>query len=125
MSRSVLSSSRLPAVAHAFRRAALPFVLGVGMTLTGSAVALAGGDVEAGHEASKTCVACHGADAKGNPMLGAPDLTNNVWLYGSSEATIIETITHGRNNKMPAFGEFLGEDKVHILSAYVLSLSKK
>ncbi|OYW73394.1 MAG: hypothetical protein B7Z25_01135 [Aerococcus viridans] len=74
---------------------------------------------------ANNCVACHGADAKGNPMLGAPDLTNNVWLYGSSEATIIETITHGRNNKMPAFGEFLGEDKVHILSAYVLSLSKK
>lgn len=74
---------------------------------------------------ANNCVACHGADAKGNPMLGAPDLTNNVWLYGSSEATVIETITHGRNNKMPAFGEFLGEDKVHILSAYVLSLSKK
>ena len=74
---------------------------------------------------ANNCVACHGADAKGNPMLGALDLTNNVWLYGSSEATIIETITHGRNNKMPAFGEFLGEDKVHILSAYVLSLSKK
>lgn len=74
---------------------------------------------------ANNCVACHGADAKGNPMLGAPDLTNNVWLYGSSEATIIETVTHGRNNKMPAFGEFLGEDKVHILSAYVLSLGKK
>ncbi|MHB1373716.1 MAG: cytochrome-c oxidase, cbb3-type subunit III [Thauera sp.] len=71
------------------------------------------------------CVACHGADAKGNPMLGAPNLTDNNWLYGSSEATIIETIVNGRNNKMPAFGEFLGEDKVHILTAYVLSLSKK
>lgn len=79
-----------------------------------------------GREAfANNCVACHGADAKGNPMLGAPDLTNNVWLYGSSEATIIETVTHGRNNKMPAFGEFLGEDKVHILTAYVLSLGKK
>ena len=74
---------------------------------------------------ANNCVACHGADAKGNPMLGAPDLTNNQWLYGSSEATIIETVTHGRNNKMPAFGEFLGEDKVHLLTAYVLSLSKK
>lgn len=67
MSRSVLSSSRLPAVAHALRRAALPFVLGVGMTLTGSAVALAGGNVEAGHEASQTCAACHGAD--GNSVV--------------------------------------------------------
>lgn len=58
-------------------------------------------------------------------MLGAPNLTDNTWLYGSSEAVIIETVTNGRNNKMPAFGEFLGEDKVHILTAYVLSLSKK
>ena len=71
------------------------------------------------------CVACHGADAKGNPMLGAPNLTDNRWLYGSSEAVIVETVTHGRNNKMPAFGDFLGEDKVHLLTAYVLSLSKK
>jgi len=71
------------------------------------------------------CVACHGADAKGNPMLGAPNLTDNRWLYGSSEAVITETITLGRNNQMPAFGAFLGEDKVHLLAAYVLSLSKK
>ncbi|MCV2218623.1 cytochrome-c oxidase, cbb3-type subunit III [Thauera sp. Sel9] len=71
------------------------------------------------------CVACHGADGTGNPMLGAPNLANKAWLYGSSEATIIETVTHGRSNQMPAFGEFLGEDKVHLLTAYVLSLSKQ
>ena len=71
------------------------------------------------------CVACHGADGTGNPMLGAPNLANKAWLYGSSEATIIETISHGRTNQMPAFGEFLGEDKVHLLTAYVLSLSKQ
>lgn len=70
------------------------------------------------------CVACHGADAQGNPMLGAPNLANKSWLYGSSEATIMETINNGRNNQMPAFGEFLGEDKVHILAAYVLGLKK-
>lgn len=70
MSRSGLSSSRLPVVALLFRRAALPFVLGVGITLTGSAVALAGGDVAAGHEASKTCAACHGADGNSTvPMF--------------------------------------------------------
>jgi cytochrome c oxidase cbb3-type subunit 3 len=73
----------------------------------------------------QNCVACHGADAKGNPAMGAPNLTNKAWLYGSSEATIIETITNGRNNQMPVFGEFLGEDKVHLLAAYVLGLSKK
>ncbi len=71
------------------------------------------------------CAVCHGEDGKGNPMLGAPNLTNKSWLYGSSEATIIETITKGRNNQMPVFGEFLGEDKVHLLAAYVMSLSKK
>ncbi len=58
-------------------------------------------------------------------MLGAPNLTNKSWLYGSSEAVIIETVTNGRNNQMPAFGEFLGEDKVHLLAAYVLSMHKK
>jgi cytochrome c oxidase cbb3-type subunit III len=69
------------------------------------------------------CFACHGADGKGMTALGAPNLTDKVWLYGSSEATIVETITKGRNNKMPAWKEFLGEAKVHLLSAYVLSLS--
>ncbi|ATE60720.1 cytochrome-c oxidase, cbb3-type subunit III [Thauera sinica] len=73
----------------------------------------------------QNCVACHGADAKGNVAMGAPNLTNKSWLYGSSEATIIETITNGRNNQMPQFGEFLGEDKVHLLAAYVVGLSKK
>ena len=71
------------------------------------------------------CAVCHTEEGTGNPMLGAPDLTNKSWLYGSSEATIIETITNGRNNQMPMFGEFLGEDKVHLLAAYVMSLSKK
>lgn len=73
---------------------------------------------------SQQCVACHGADATGNQMMGAPNLTNKAWLYGSSEATIIETVTHGRQNQMPSFKEFLGEDKVHLLAAYVVSLTK-
>lgn len=74
---------------------------------------------------AQNCVACHGPDAKGNTAMGAPNLSNKAWLYGSSEATISETITNGRNNQMPQFGEFLGEDKIHILTAYVMSLSKK
>ncbi len=72
----------------------------------------------------QNCAACHGPEGKGNPMMGAVDLTNNTWLYGSSEAVISETITNGRQNKMPAFKDFLGEAKVHILSGYVLSLNK-
>jgi len=69
------------------------------------------------------CVVCHGADGKGNPALGAPNLTDKVWLYGGGETTISETIRAGRNNKMPAWGEFLGDAKTHVLAAYVWGLS--
>jgi len=73
---------------------------------------------------SAGCVGCHGMDAKGTQAVGAPNLTDKTWLYGSSEATITETITNGRQNKMPAWKDFLGEGKVHLLAAYVLSLSQ-
>jgi cytochrome c oxidase cbb3-type subunit 3 len=67
------------------------------------------------------CAACHGPEGKGN--LGvAPNLADKVWLYSSSEAEIINGITHGRVNKMPAWGEFLGDAKVHLLTAYVYGL---
>ena len=69
------------------------------------------------------CAACHGPDGKGNQQIGAPNLTDQIWLHGSSEASIIETIGKGRNSVMPAHKEFLGEAKVHILAAYVYSLS--
>ena len=69
------------------------------------------------------CAACHMADGTGNPAMGAPNLTNNVWLYGGSPRAIKETLTKGRNGVMPAHAEFLGEAKVHILAAYVYSLS--
>jgi cytochrome c oxidase cbb3-type subunit 3 len=74
--------------------------------------------------ASAGCSGCHGPDGKGMAAIGAPNLTDKVWLYGSSEATIIETITNGRQNKMPAWKEFLGDPKVHLLAAYVLSLGQ-
>lgn len=67
------------------------------------------------------CGACHGPEGKGNLGL-APNLTDKVWLYGSSEDTIVETIAKGRQNRMPAFGEFLGDAKVHLLAAYVYGL---
>jgi len=69
------------------------------------------------------CVACHGAEGKGNVALGAPNLADKVWLYGSSEATLIETISKGRSNAMPAHREFLGEPRVHVVAAYVYGLS--
>ena len=76
-----------------------------------------------GKEKFGACVACHGAEGKGNPALGAPNLSDKTWLYGGSVATIMETIRGGRNNVMPAFGDFLGEAKVHLLASYVWGLS--
>ena len=69
------------------------------------------------------CAACHGVDGKGNRAVGAPNLTDAIWLYGPSEATIAETITGGRNIVMPAHKDFLGEARVHLLAAYVYGLS--
>ena len=69
------------------------------------------------------CVVCHGPEGKGNPAMGAPNLTDDIWLYGGGQTTLIETITKGRNGVMPAWGEFLGPQKVHILAAYVYGLS--
>lgn len=69
------------------------------------------------------CTACHGPDAHGNQAIGAPNLTDKTWLYGSSEATIIETVTNGRNNQMPTWKGMLGDAKVHLLAAYVYGLS--
>jgi cytochrome c oxidase cbb3-type subunit 3 len=71
------------------------------------------------------CAACHGMDAHGNQALGTPNLADKTWLYGGSADTIMETIRKGRDNTMPAWGDFLGEQKVHVLSAYVWSLSNK
>lgn len=69
------------------------------------------------------CAACHGPDGKGNIAMGAPNLTDSVWLYGGSEAAVIETITKGRQNQMPVWKNFLGQPKVHLLAAYVYGLS--
>ena len=71
------------------------------------------------------CTACHGDEARGNPALGAPNLTDKTWLYGGGIATIIEGINKGRSNQMPAFGEMLGAGKVHLLAAYVWGLSNR
>lgn len=70
-----------------------------------------------------TCAACHGLDGKGNVAIGAPNLTDDVWLFGGTEKSIVETITNGRSNQMPAHKELLDSDKIHLLTAYVYSLS--
>ena len=72
-----------------------------------------------------TCAACHGADGKGNQGLGAPNLTDRIWLHGSGEYAIAEQIAKGRMNQMPANRDLLTPAKIHLLTAYVLSLSQK
>jgi len=82
--------------------------------------------VAAGETVFQTyCVACHGAEGLGNPALGAPNLTNGVWLYGGSEEQIAHSLRAGRNGVMPAFKDTLSEDKIHILAAYVYGLSNQ
>jgi len=72
----------------------------------------------------QNCIACHGADGKGNPALGAPNLTDKIWLHGSAQPVVAETIAKGRTNQMPAHKTLLDEAKIHLLTAYVLSLSQ-
>jgi cytochrome c oxidase cbb3-type subunit 3 len=69
------------------------------------------------------CSACHTAEGTGNQIFGAPNLTDDIWLHGSSEEAVYTTIVNGRNNIMPAHGDLLGENRTRILAAYIYSLS--
>jgi cytochrome c oxidase cbb3-type subunit III len=71
------------------------------------------------------CAACHGADAKGNPALGAPNLTDDVWLHGWGENAIVAMINNGKVNQMPAQEGKLTEAQIHVLASYVWGLSNK
>lgn len=85
-------------------------------------------DAAAGKAKFGMCAACHGADGKGslahNLPFGAPNLTDNTWLYGGSAGTIETSLNKGRNGVMPAFKDTLGEDKIHVIAAYVYRLSR-
>jgi cytochrome c oxidase cbb3-type subunit 3 len=70
-----------------------------------------------------TCAACHGADGNGNPLLGAPRLNDDIWLYGGNDAAIRETILYGRKGQMPSFEATLSDTQRRLLTSYVLSLS--
>ncbi len=70
------------------------------------------------------CVACHMAYGTGNTALGAPNLTNGIWLYGGTAEDISHTLRAGRSGVMPAQADLLSEDKIHILTAYVYSLNQ-
>jgi cytochrome c oxidase cbb3-type subunit III len=84
-----------------------------------------GGSASEGEKVFQTyCVACHGPEAKGNPALGAPNLTNGIWLYGGKVNQIAHSVRAGRNGVMPAHKDMLEEDKIHIITAYVYGLSQ-
>jgi len=72
-----------------------------------------------GKEQFATCAACHGADGKGNPALGAPNLTDATWLYGGSQAQIEKSIREGRSGEMPAFRSRLSETEAKSIAAWV------
>ena len=70
------------------------------------------------------CAACHGPEGKGNPVLGAPNLSDKIWLHGWGEAAIVAMVNEGKNNVMPKFAERLSADQISVLAAYVWSLSQ-
>ena len=69
------------------------------------------------------CIACHGVDGKGNQALGAPDLTDSYWLYGSSDDALRKAIMEGHHGSMPAHRELLGETRARLVASYVWTLS--
>jgi cytochrome c oxidase cbb3-type subunit 3 len=91
------------------------------LSLSGSAHDAA--KAQLGKAKFSACAACHGEDGKGNQAMGAPNLTDNTWLYGGNIASIVEGINKGRKNTMPAYKGVIDEDKLHLLASYVWSLS--
>ncbi len=69
------------------------------------------------------CAACHGMDGKGNQALGAPNLTDDIWLHGYGENAIIAMVNNGKINQMPAQADKLSEAQIHVLASYVWGLS--
>lgn len=65
------------------------------------------------------CAACHGAEGTGNPLLGAPNLSDAVWLHGGTENAIVETIKKGRSGTMPAHAAKLTPEQIRVLTAWV------
>jgi len=76
-----------------------------------------------GKEKFAACAACHGADGKGNIAIGAPNLSDNIWLHGAGEAAIIKRINEGKTNQMPAQATKFTPEQIHVLAAYVWGLS--
>ncbi len=76
-----------------------------------------------GKEKFTACAACHGVDGKGNQAIGAPNLSDDIWLHGAGEAAIIDRINNGKSNQMPAQGSRLTPEQIHVLASYVWRFS--
>lgn len=90
------------------------YVLSLSSGRTDSAASTTGGPLF-----QQYCVACHGPDGTGNPMLGAPALDDQAWTYGGERAQVLESIAHGRNGTMPAFGTRLDKTQIRLLAAWL------
>lgn len=90
------------------------YVLSLSSGRTDSAASTTGGPLF-----QQYCVACHGPDGAGNPMLGAPALDDQAWTYGGERAQVVESIAHGRNGTMPAFGTRLDKTQIRLLAAWL------
>ena len=78
---------------------------------------------QAGRAKFAVCAGCHGADGRGNQALGAPNLSDKVWLHGWGEQAIMSMIQNGKTNVMPAQQKFLSPQQIHVLAGYVWGLS--
>jgi cytochrome c oxidase cbb3-type subunit 3 len=78
--------------------------------------------IEKGASQFGLCAACHGPEGKGDQVLGAPNLTDNIWLHGSSTNEIAAVIRNGKQGNMPSFSSLLSEIEIKIFAAYVMSL---
>ncbi len=78
-----------------------------------------------GKEKFTMCAACHGPTGEGNPMIGAPNLSDDIWLHGAGEKAIIKRITEGKTNQMPAQKNKFSPEQIHVLTAYVYGLSQQ
>jgi len=110
----------MPALGAALGPEAVDELVAYVQSLNGRPVAA--DKAQAGKARFVLCAACHGPDAKGSTAIGAPDLTANIWLYGGSAVAIRKSIMDGRHGQMPAH-QWLGDDKIRLLAAYVYSLS--